>query len=275
MKILKLLVLFFSIISFSCAEESVSEDAADTLIVNIPMKSVDVGDQFVIDISLPKSYAAKPDMKYPVMYLTDGNWRRAQHKSIHNLAESDNVKELIVVGIGYPDNYDVNTIRVRDFISSPDKYLDFILKEVIPYIEQKYRTTSERTLWGSSFGGYFTMYSLFQYNEKTKGVFKNYIAASATAYQTTYYLGQALNLFDYENLLSQKTKELKVNLYLTVGGNEDSYSFIQPFNKLIVSLDSRLYTGFNLQFYCDPGKDHYTVWEPTLYQGIKLFMKNE
>lgn len=260
-------------INISCAEDGVNEKAADTVYSSVSFPSIYVGDDFVIDVSLPENYSANSNSRYPVIYLTDGNWRRAQHKPIHDLARSDGVKEMIVVGISYPDRYVVNSIRVRDFITAPGKYLDFLLKEVIPFIEQRYRTTSERILWGSSYGGFFVMYSLFQYAEKTKDVFNNYIVASAAANQTTQYSGKQLNIFDFEQLHFQKSKELNTNLYLTVGGDEVVSSFIEPFNKLAVTFESRHYAGLNFQFYCDPGKNHYTVWEPSLYRGIKLFMK--
>ncbi len=260
-------------INISCAENGVIESVVDTVYSSVLFQSVYVGDNFVIDVSLPEGYLLNPDSRYPVIYLTDGNWRRAQHKPIHDLNKSDGVEEMIVVGISYPDNYDVNTIRVRDFITYPGKYLDFLLKEVIPFVEQKYRTNSERTLWGSSFGGFFAFYALFQYTEKTKDVFKNYIIASAAAYQTTQYLDKQLNIFDFEQLHFQKSNELCANLYLTVGGDEVAASFVEPFNRLVVTMESRHYSRLNLQFYCDPGKNHYTVWEPSLYQGIKLFMK--
>jgi len=241
--------------------------------MDFDIQSVNVGDKFVINISLPESYSATTETKYPVLYMTDGYWRKEQHKPIHDMAKNDNVKEMIIVGISYPEGYDANSIRVRDLITHADKFLDFICKELIPSIDTKYRTTTERTLWGSSYGGYFGMYTLFNYVEKTKGVFKNYIIASAAALERTNHDGIPLNLFGYEQLLHSSTDELDMNLYITVGGNEDVNRFLQPFLNLTEILQSRAYKLFFMKTYVDPGKDHYTVWEPTLYEGIRLFMK--
>ncbi len=237
--------------------------------------SANVGDDFVIDISLPSSYSSSGSKKYPVIYLTDGNWRRPQHQPIHDMSKSDDVREMIVVGISYPDSYNPNSIRVRDLITHADNYLDFICSELIPYIEKNYRTDGLRTLWGSSYGGYFVMYALFQYTEKTKDVFQNYIVASPTCYQTTEYNGTNLDLFGYEEKLAANITELNLNLYMTVGGLEDSYWFIEPFKKLVARLEGRNYKGFYIKSFIDPGKDHMTVWEPTLYEGIRMFLKNE
>jgi uncharacterized protein len=225
----------------------------------------------VIDVSLPASYEADTNARFPVLYLTDGYWRRGQHQTLHDMAKNENVKELIIVGIGYPDSYDPNVIRVRDLINNPRDYLDFILHQLIPYVEKNYRPSEERTLWGSSYGGFFAMYALFQYSVTTKGVFRNYIVASAAALETTDVGGAPTNLFGLEQNLSSNTADLNVNLYITVGGNEDTNRFLNPFKRLVQTLESRNYAGFSMKSFIDPGKDHYTVWEPTLYEGVRMF----
>ena len=232
-----------------------------------------VNDNFMIDISLPENYNENENERYPVLYMTDGNWRRGQHKPIHEMTNTENVEEMIVVGISYPDDYNPDSIRVRDLITSADKFLGFILHELIPYIDKNYRTiTTDRTLWGSSFGGYFAMYVLFHACDTTKDVFKNYIVASPAAFRTTKFNDKDMNLFDYERIMFEKTNELKENLYITVGGVETQY-FKDSFNNLVRVLKERNYKDFYFKSYIDPGKDHYTVWEPALYTGIKLFLK--
>jgi predicted alpha/beta superfamily hydrolase len=189
------------------------------------------------------------------------------------MAKSENVREMIIVGIGYPASYNPNIVRVRDLIRSPDKFLDCILKELIPLIEQEYRTTLERTLWGSSYGGFFAMYALFNYADKTRGVFQNYIVASPAALETAESDGKETDLFGFEWILFVKSAELKANLYLTVGGNEEPSRFLNPFKQLVGVLDGRQYAGFFMRSFIDPGKDHYSVWEPTLYEGVRMFFK--
>jgi predicted alpha/beta superfamily hydrolase len=269
-----LLVLFSSTVEYSQYNISTDENSKSlTSIISFDYISISVGDTFVIDVSLPASYSTNDSIKYPVIYLTDGYWRRDQHKSIHALAQSDGVKELIVVAIGYPESYDFNKIRVRDLVQHADKFLDFVIYELIPIIDQKYRTTRERTLWGSSFGGYFAMFSLFNYANKTEGIFKNYIIASPPPNERTNLDGETLTLFDLEKMLNNQSDNLPVNVYLTVGAEEDVYRFIKPIKELIQIFQSRAYKNFRLEWLIDPGKDHFTVWEPTLYQGIRLFLK--
>lgn len=262
----------------SCAHEEPS--SPNTAAQSIPLYSrvilsAFVRDSFVVDVSLPESYDRTPDMKYPVLYMTDGNWRRGQHQPIHDMARNENVREMIVVGVSYPDGYNVDVIRVRDLITGACSFLSCLLHEVIPYVDSSYRTIpTERTLWGSSYGGYFSMFTLFHGADTTKDVFKNYIVASAAGFMTTQDSGQSVSLFDYEARMYQKTHELNASLYITVGGNETN-AFVASCNQLTTLLSSRAYTGFTTKSFFDPGKDHYSVWEPTLYEGIRMFMKKQ
>jgi hypothetical protein len=240
----------------------------------VSMYSANVQDTMVIDISIPESYnTPKSSVRYPVLYLTDGYWLKQQHKPIHAMAFTENVREMIIVGIGYPSTYDPNEIRVRDLVRSPGMFLDFILEELIPYIDRHYRTTSERTLAGASYGGFFGMYSLFMYVDKTKGVFQNYVVASPTVLTTTVFEGNGIDLLGFESRMSYQTAAVHVGLYIAVGGLEDPNWFINPFIKLVDALGGRHYDGFVMKSIIDPGKDHSTAWEPTLYAGVRMFFR--
>jgi len=255
----------------------IAQNANDLKVItgmtSFEMKSTNVNDTFVIDVSLPASYYESTDVKYPILYLTDGYWRRGQHQPIHDMAKAENVQEMIIVGIGYPESYNPDVIRKRDLLIGADKFLSFILHELMPHIEKNYRTiTTERTLWGASYGGYFVMYTLFQCADTTKDVFKNYIVASPDAYQKTKYQNTAINLFGYEFMLRQKTKMMKENLYLAVGGDEE-HRFINSFDELVKLFAERKYEGLYCKSFKNPGKNHFTVWEPALYEGLRMFMK--
>ncbi|MEJ5351490.1 MAG: alpha/beta hydrolase-fold protein [Melioribacteraceae bacterium] len=270
---MKIFLILIFVLSKCIQGISPKVDESPAEIKSFKLYSQIVKDTFVIDVSLPQSYFQNPTKFYPVLYLTDGYWRRGQHKPIHEMAEKENVKELIIVGIGYPDSYNPDVIRVRDLITHAEKFLNFICDELIPYIEKQYRTTNERTLWGSSFGGFFGMFALFNYAEKTKNIFNNYIIASPAAKEKTFYNNQYLDLFDIEKNLYSKTKELNAKLYIAVGSIEDEKRFLNPFKELIKILEERNYKNFYMKSFIDPGKDHYTVWEPALYEGIRLFLK--
>ena len=227
-----------------------------------------VKDTIKLDISLPFGYFTDTTKKYNIIYLTDGYWRKSEHDTIHEMGRNGEIKEAILVGIGYPDYYDFNTIRTRDLIEDADKLLSCIKEEIIPYVEKTYRADSaERTLWGSSYGGYFLMYA-FTEHEKRGRLFKNYIEASA-ALNPPY---AHADLLKNEHALWNSTTALPVNLYMTVGGDETSF-FVGSYNSLVSQIKSHPYHDFHFEYEVIPNTNHYTVWKPTLLNGLRKFLK--
>lgn len=118
-----------------------------------------------LTIYLPDSYAADSAQKYPVMYLLDGPQHIEYTASImQHLNRLGYMPELLIVGIA-------NTDRSRDLTPSKDQpfaptaggannFLDFLEKELIPFVDKKYPTADFRILTGHSFGGLFVMHSL-------------------------------------------------------------------------------------------------------------------
>lgn len=120
-------------------------------------------------VSLPESYheASEADREYPVLILLDGAVHfKAAQGVIHFMSAPGPgnrfMPETIIVAI---ENID----RERDFTHTRIKtvrentmgggknFLNFIEKELLPYIDEHYRTTPNRTLAGHSLGGLFTI----------------------------------------------------------------------------------------------------------------------
>ena len=82
----------------------------------------------------------------------------------------DSISNLIAVGI-------INTDRKRDllYVKSADKFLDFIISELIPLTEKDYKVNT-RILYGHSFGGGFTVYAMIN----KPNYFNYFIASSPT-----------------------------------------------------------------------------------------------
>lgn len=270
MAIISVFTLIFCIInSNSCSDKGTEppEKETNNKIIDTIFVSNFVGDSIKLDISLPSDYNNNPRKIYPVVYLTDGYWRREEHNIIHQMSDNNKIPEVIVVGIGYPENYYFNNIRVRDLIINSDKLLSCIKDEVIPYIEKKYRANTEnRTLWGSSYGGYFLVYS-FTEHIKQGSLFKNYICASAALNPPYVHV----DLLENEKKLWESTKELPVNLYITVGSQETS-SFKDSYNKIVEAVESHDYKYLRFEYEEIPDTDHYTVWKPTLLEGLRKFL---
>ncbi len=121
-------------------------------------------------VSLPDNYGWS-GQRYPVLYLTDGQWQLDHARtSAAFLARNGIIPEMIVVGITNPD-------RTRDLYSTradfklngrtipfpnsgnADLFLKFIETELIPWMEESYRTSSLRILAGVSAGGNFALHA--------------------------------------------------------------------------------------------------------------------
>lgn len=235
-------------------------------IIDTTFVSKFVGDSIKIDISLPASYYDTPGKYYPVVYMTDGYWRTAEHDSIHQMSDRKEIPEVIVVGIGYPADYKFDSIRVRDLVIKSAFFFRCIKEEVLPYVENKYRVdTGNRTLWGASYGGHFLIYAFTEHIKQGK-LFKNYICASASLNPPYSHV----NLLDSEKLLWESSKELPVNLYETVGGLEVP-DFINSYNTIVDAIKAHGYKYFHFEYEVIPNTNHFTVWMPTLLKGLKCF----
>jgi predicted alpha/beta superfamily hydrolase len=226
-----------------------------------------VNDSIKVDVSLPAGYNKNQNKYYHILYMTDGYWRRTEHDTIHQMSDEKEIPDVIVVGIGYPDDYDFDKIRIRDLIVNADKLFACIKNEIMPYVENKFRVdTKNRTLWGSSYGGYFLIYSLTEHFKQGE-LFKNYICASP-ALNPPY---EHVDLIKNEKKMWDKHKEFPVNLYLTVGGDEEE-RFLNSYDGIVKEFESHKYKNFYFEHEIIPGKNHYTVWEPTLLKGLKEFL---
>ncbi|HKK44705.1 MAG TPA: alpha/beta hydrolase-fold protein [Balneolaceae bacterium] len=129
------------------------------------LKSAILNEERPIIISLPRDYATS-DTQYPVLYVTDGLqniWHVVGTTEV--LARTGSIPPLIVVGIE-------STNRLRDFTLTASKnhpgsgggkkFLDFIEKELIPFVDSHYRTNSFKVLEGHSLGGLFAASTLIE-----------------------------------------------------------------------------------------------------------------
>jgi predicted alpha/beta superfamily hydrolase len=124
-------------------------------------------------IHLPRNYSKDVLQKYPVMYVLDGT-SQDDHtaEKLTVLSDARLVPAAIVVGLpntrGNRERDQTPPFMRRnvDDEKSPygagDKFLSFIERELIPFIESNYRTSGDQTLSGNSRGGLFVLYSLLE-----------------------------------------------------------------------------------------------------------------
>lgn len=162
----------------------------------------------MVHVYLPPDY--DPSEKYPVIYAQDGtDYLRFGFfdNVLDNLIEEESIDKVLAVFID-PVNrlaeYDLN-----------DDYVNFLIEELIPYIDANYSTTrnpSKRLVIGASFGGLISAYVAFKHPE----VFGN--AASQSGYLS--------RKKDWIIRELEKSSRKKIKFYLDCGTYETNVGLI-------------------------------------------------
>jgi predicted alpha/beta superfamily hydrolase len=123
-----------------------------------------LGEERPLSVRLPPDYE-KTRVAYPVVYLLYGDQTEGYFaetvSSLERLEGGAEIPESILVGIHNTDRYG-NLLPVH-FSGRPggaDTFMDFLDKELFPFIESAYRTKPFRILIGPQAGGPFGLYAL-------------------------------------------------------------------------------------------------------------------
>ena len=185
---------------------------------SIQIKSNLLGEVRELNIYLPQSYTRDSEKSYPVIYLLDGS-KDEDFIHVSGIVQFGSfswikmIPESIVVGIGnvdrkrdftYPSQ---NKLDQKEFPTSGKSktFIDFIEKELQPFIVSAYRTRPGKTLIGQSLGGLLATEILFKKPE----LFDNYIIVSPSLW------------WDDEKLLDAKTMAYDSNKSIYVAGGKE------------------------------------------------------
>jgi predicted alpha/beta superfamily hydrolase len=133
-----------------------------------------------IMIWLPPNYALRPSHRFPVLYMHDGNnlfdartafggveW--GVDEAASKLIFSGLMEEIIIVGIyntmGRMEEY-TPTVSKRHGGGDGRKYLEFITQELMPVINNRFRTNTDPQktgIMGSSLGGLISLWAGFEF----------------------------------------------------------------------------------------------------------------
>ncbi|SEW38540.1 hypothetical protein SAMN05421841_2478 [Chryseobacterium wanjuense] len=237
------------------------------------IKSKILNEDRTVNIYLPQNF--DKTKSYPIIYLLDGSMNE-DFIHVTGLVQFFNlmysVPETIVVGIA-------NIDRKRDFTfhtdlkdlqkdypttGHSDKFINFLEKELKPYIESQFKTT-DKYLFGQSLGGLLATEILLKKPE----MFNNYFIISPSLW------------WDDESLLKQanqlltKIPDSKKFIYVSVGKGEhpvmvkdaeDLYDILKKSNKKNWTVEYKMMETDN----------HATILHRSLYEGlVKLFPYKE
>lgn len=238
-------------------------------IKEISIYDEEIDDTFIVHVSLPPNY--DESRQYPFVIMTDGVWRLSDHPELRPLMENQQIEDVVLVSIGYPNDYDYESIRERDLVKDPYSFLHFIVDNLIPCLKENYSLSDENTTFtGHSYGGYFAFFTLFHSDDIAKATFENYYIGSPSfqAYTGTSFIK------DHEKQYFERTQSLPANVYITVGGDEND-QMKNNAESFIEVLEERNYEGLTISYEIIDGYDHNTVFKPSIKNTLLRFYSVE
>jgi uncharacterized protein len=224
-------------------------------------------------VALPGSYAQEPQRRYPVVYLCDGYWDFALvYGFTGNLVYDRAIPEFILVGLGYQgESPDYDKLRAHDYTpvveaSAPGRdtghaaeYLRRLEHDILPFVDRSYRTDpSYRVLGGSSLGGLFTLYALFERPE----LFRAYIAPSPAVTWANRWL------FAREAAFAGEHRALHARLFMT-GASAEEPGFLAGIRAFDAQLAQRSYEGLAYDFRLVDGERHAGTKAESYNRGLR------
>lgn len=129
-----------------------------------------------LSIHLPENYSSSKKT-YPVVYMLGSSYkaRFAMLASTLDYMGEGQIPEMILIGIDLPEGNSVLLpTRENQDTTIPDSYINFFETELMPHVNNTYRTAPFNVLYGGSNSGFFTIYTLLN----NPMLFNSYFASS-------------------------------------------------------------------------------------------------
>ena len=285
--------LCLAIISLSLVFTSAA--SAQTLPVTIPSSrqyefhSKRTGRDYRLFVSLPESYSASDTIRYPVLYVLDGNGFFGLATETHRLLRlRAEVPELIIVGIGYPVSAfsETSIPRWLDYTPSADatadslratqlgsrarsgelrsgggpQFVATLRDEIIPFVDASYRTTRDRGLFGDSLGGLLAAYVL----TTTPELFSRYALSSPSLWWNNG------DVFTREAAYFRTHPALNARVFLSVGADEEKDRMVATVDRLARILGERHYAGLVMSTHVFEGENHVSVGPAAVSRSLRF-----
>lgn len=226
-----------------------------------------------LNIYLPQNYVADSTKTYPVIYLLDG---ALEEDFIHiagivqfgSFSWINMVPESIVVGIANVDrkrDFTYPTTIAQDKKDFPtsgksEDFINFIEKDLQPFIQEHYRTEGTRTTIGQSLGGLLATEILYKKPE----LFDNYIIVSPSLW------------WDDQSLLQLEPKAYHSEKQIYVAVGKEGEIMERDAKSLYQNLDANKKENTKVYFQFLEAQDHGDALHLAVYGAFEvLFGKEE
>jgi len=225
-----------------------------------------------LNIYMPLGYSRDSSKTYPVIYLLDGS---KDEDFIHisgivqfcSFSWINIIPESIVVGIGnvdrkrdftYPSQ---NALDQKEFPTSgkSKNFITFLEKELQPFIDSSYKTTSTKTIIGQSLGGLLATEVLFTKPE----LFDNYIIVSPSLW------------WDDEKLLDTQPTAYNANKSIYIAGGKEGKVMERTAKELYSKLEKSKTNNTNLFYEFLEDKSHGDALHVAVYNSFQKIFTSE
>ena len=247
------------------------------------------GGDYEIMVSLPHVYKSNDSTRYPVLYILDGNTFMPMLTRMQQFfVDGEESIPMIIIGVGYPVQSLMASMpfRTRDYTPTHDPSFDSMLskelhlnmesghassflqtlsKEIIPFVERKYKVSADRAIAGHSFGALFGAYTLFHQPK----LFNRYLLSSVSLPWDNGVL-----LKDEEIFLRTAPQELHARVFVSVGSLE-GFHMIPMMKQMTKSLRDHAFIGLTIEEKIFENETHTSVVPTALNHGIRALYRKE
>ncbi len=233
------------------------------------------GRDYEVFVSLPASYEAEPNRRYPVLYVTDADYAFPIIRQIARRVnlEGPMIEEFILVGLSYAKGDGGADSRRRDYTPTPNgprnsagsvhgggaAYQTYLKTQALPFVEQKFRTDpARRVLLGHSYGGLLGAQIMF--TDPT--LFSGYVLGSPSFWY------DKRHMMTVEADYARTHRDLPAEVFMYVGGfegpgptarHDNETDMVGDMRAMEQTLKSRAYPGLSIQSMVLENEDHLTV----------------
>ncbi|WP_102796446.1 alpha/beta hydrolase [Bowmanella denitrificans] len=235
------------------------------------LSSTVLGEERRINLYFPKAYFEQPDQPLPVLYMPDGG----VHEDFVHIAGLVQIGSLnwttrpvILVGIENTDRKrdltgpteDEEDKKISSVVGKSAEFRTFLRQELIPTIEQHYRTTAERGIIGESLAGLFVVETMLLEPD----LFSNYIAVDPSLWWNQAALVKQAG----ERLKNGGHQGLRVHLAAS-----SQQGIVEPTRQLAGILQQA--PGLDASFTEFPDETHLSVYHPAALNALRLVYARE
>lgn len=220
------------------------------------IKSKYLGYDVRYKVYLPPGFEELKDLS--VLYLTDGpsyadTAAGDMPRKIEHFIEKGKIRPLIAIFLDSRDPADLSVNRRNSQFFASDKYVDFITRELVKLVDQRYPTSGrreDRALMGLSFGGLNAAYF------------------GIKAYETFGNIGMqspALHPVPEIYKLYQKSEKAPVRIFLSTGTENDTEKSARALKSILED------KGYEMKYREVPEGHNWRNWNPLIDEALLYF----